>query len=76
MDRVAGWYKRKAQTINVILAVLLTIAVNGDSILIVQSLSNNSALREALVAQAQQWPRNIRRPRRRISRTPRRARPG
>ena len=54
MDRVAGWYKRKAQTINVILAVLLTIAVNADSILIVQSLSNNAALREALVAQAQQ----------------------
>jgi hypothetical protein len=53
MDRVAGWYKRKTQGINVILAVVLTVAVNADSILIVRSLSNDPALRAALVAQAQ-----------------------
>ena len=53
MDRVAGWYKRKTQLINVILAVVLTVAVNVDSILIVRNLSNDAALRAALVAQAQ-----------------------
>ncbi len=53
MDRVAGWYKRKTQVVNVTLAIVLTVAVNADSILIVRSLSNDSALRAALVAQAQ-----------------------
>jgi len=53
MDRVAGWYKRKTQLVNVTLAIAFTVAVNADSILIVQSLSNDSALRAALVAQAQ-----------------------
>jgi hypothetical protein len=53
MDRVSGWYKRKTQIANVVLAVALTVAVNTDSVLIVNSLSNDSALRAALVAQAQ-----------------------
>jgi hypothetical protein len=53
MDRVSGWYKRKTQVANVILAVVLTVAVNADSILIVRSLSSDSAVRAALVAQAQ-----------------------
>ena len=54
MDRVAGWYKRKMQAINVVLAVVFTMAANADSILIVKSLSNDQALRAALVAQAQE----------------------
>lgn len=54
MDRVAGWYKRKTQAVNVILAILFTVAVNADSILIARSFSNDSALRAALVAQAQE----------------------
>ena len=54
MDRVAGWYKRKTQAVNVTLAILFTVGVNADSILIVRNLSNDSALRAALVAQAQE----------------------
>jgi hypothetical protein len=54
MDRVAGWYKRKTQVVNVALAIVFTVAVNADSILVVRSLSNDSALRAALVAQAQE----------------------
>ncbi len=57
MDRVAGWYKRKTQVVNMILAIVLTVAVNADSILIVRSLSNDSALRAALVTQAQELAR-------------------
>lgn len=57
MDRVAGWYKRKTQVVNVMLAVVVTVAVNADSLLIVRSLSNDSALRAALVAQAQAMAR-------------------
>ena len=54
MDRVAGWYKRKAQAANVAVAIVLTVAVNVDSLLILRSLSNDAALRAALVAQAQE----------------------
>lgn len=57
MDRVAGWYKRKTQVVNVMLAIVFTVAVNADSLLIVRSLSNDSALRAALVAQAQAMAR-------------------
>lgn len=52
--RVADWSKRKVQVVNVLLAVAFTVGVNVDSILIVRSLSNDSALRMALVAQAQE----------------------
>jgi len=54
MDRVAGWYKRKMQMVNAILALGLTVAVNADSILIARGLSNDSALRATFVAQAQE----------------------
>jgi hypothetical protein len=59
MDRVAGWYKRKAQAVNVTLAIVFTVAVNADSILIVRSLSNDPALRAALVAQAQELAKGM-----------------
>ncbi len=54
MDRVSGWYKRKTQAVNLILAAAVTVAVNADSILVIRSLSNDAALRSALVAQAQE----------------------
>ena len=54
MDRVAGWYKRKTQIANVILAVAVVVVVNVDSLLIVTRLGNDAALRAALVAQAQE----------------------
>jgi hypothetical protein len=52
MDRVSGWYKRESQLVNVVLAVILTVGVNVDTILIVDSLAKSSALRDSLVAQA------------------------
>jgi len=54
MDRVAGWYKRKTQIANVILAVVVVVIVNVDSLVIVTRLGNDAALRAALVAQAQE----------------------
>jgi hypothetical protein len=54
MDRVAGWYKRKTQAVNVVLAIVLTVTVNVDGLLIIRSLSNDATLRAALVAQAQE----------------------
>jgi hypothetical protein len=53
MDRVSGWYKRKTQVIVFLLAVAATLITNADTIRMAQVLSNNPAMREALVAQAQ-----------------------
>lgn len=55
MERVSGWYKRKAQIINVALAVFVTIFSNADSILIAKALSSDPALRASLVTQAEKF---------------------
>ena len=55
MDRVSGWYKRKSQLVNVVLAVTVTAFANADSILIAKSLSSDPALRAALVVEAEKF---------------------
>jgi len=52
MDRVSGWYKRKTQAAQVVLALTVTIWANVDSILITRALSNDASLRAAIVVQA------------------------
>jgi hypothetical protein len=52
MDRVSGVYKRKSQVWIVIIAVLVTIFANVDSLQVADSLSQDKALRESLVAAA------------------------
>jgi len=58
MDRASGWYKRRTQEIVFVIAVVLTSAVNADTIQIAKTLANDAALREALVAQAQEFAKN------------------
>lgn len=48
MDRVSGWYKRSSQRIILALGLVLTIAVNADSIQIAKRLSTNSNLRQSV----------------------------
>jgi hypothetical protein len=55
MRRTSGWYARKAQTWVLVLATLLTLGMNVDSIAIVKKLSSDSTLRRALVAQAESF---------------------
>jgi hypothetical protein len=55
MDRVSGWYKSKAQTITFFVALVIACVSNADTIQITHSLANDPALREALVAQAQEY---------------------
>jgi hypothetical protein len=55
MDRVAAWYKTRTQTIIIIIAVVVVGATNADTIRIGKALSNDQALRDALVAQAQEY---------------------
>jgi len=57
MTRVSGWYKRKTQAMILIIALIVTVAANIDTIVIAKSLSNDAALRQALVAQAQEYLR-------------------
>src|SRR5436190_3826538 len=53
MDRVSGFYKRRTQLIILVFGLLLTIAMNVDSIALVRVLSTDRATRDALVAAAQ-----------------------
>jgi hypothetical protein len=53
MDRVSGWYKRKTQAVQILLAVVVTVGINVDSVLIVNALSQNEALRQSIVAEAE-----------------------
>lgn len=53
MERVGGWYKRKTQVLTFVLALIFTIALNVDSILITKRLSSDPTLRAAVVATAE-----------------------
>lgn len=55
MERVSGWYKRKSQIITIVLAALVTIVANADSIQIGKSLSSDPALRAFVGAEAQKF---------------------
>ena len=54
MDRVSGWYKRRIQFVTLIMATLLTLFTNADSLQIVHRLWSNPTLRAAVVARAQE----------------------
>ena len=53
MDRVAGWYKRRAQFVLLIIGVSVAVVINVDTLAIVNTLSNDSAVRSALVTAAE-----------------------
>jgi hypothetical protein len=52
MDRASGWYKHKTQRVTVILAVLITILANADTVRIVRSLQQSSTQRAAVFEKA------------------------
>jgi hypothetical protein len=53
MDRVTGWYKRNIQWISLIIAAVVTLAANADSVAITRQLSKDPVLRAAIVAEAE-----------------------
>jgi hypothetical protein len=55
MDRVSAWYKQRTQSLVLILALVVTVFSNADTLRIAKDLSNNPAMRDALVAQAQEY---------------------
>jgi hypothetical protein len=52
MDRVSGWYKTKVQILTAIIACVVTILANADTIQIAQSLMISPALRGTIVEEA------------------------
>ncbi len=52
MDRVSGWYKRKAQVIMFCASIILVIAVNADTVAVARTLWQNPAVRDSVVDDA------------------------
>jgi hypothetical protein len=55
MDRVGGWYKNRLQGFLFFIAVVVTFAVNVDTIKMVRFISSNHLVREQLVKGAEVW---------------------
>jgi hypothetical protein len=53
MERISGGYKRRAQMIIAVVGLVLCIALNVDSLMIIRELWNDEALRSAVAAEAQ-----------------------
>lgn len=58
MDRISGWYKRKTQSVTLILAFIVSFAFNADTFQIAKSLANDPVMRQAIVQQAQEMAKN------------------
>jgi hypothetical protein len=54
MDRVSGWYKRRAQVIILIAALIVAVGLKADAIRIAEQLANEPTVRAAVVAKAEQ----------------------
>lgn len=53
MDRVSGWYRRKVAVITLCLALLVSVTLNADTVMIAQGFSRDTTLRASLVAAAE-----------------------
>lgn len=54
MDRVSGWYKRKAQLLVLFWALVVTLPLNADTLMIANSLWRDGTMRASIVAAAQE----------------------
>jgi hypothetical protein len=53
MERVGGWYKRWTQRVLLVLALLVVVTSNADTVMLIERLSKDNVLRASLVAAAQ-----------------------
>lgn len=60
MDRISGWYARKAQLITLFLALGIVLFLNVDSVMIANSLSQDAILRKSIVGAAEEYLKNSR----------------
>jgi hypothetical protein len=54
MDRVSGWYKRQTAYTLLALGIVMSAAINADTVNLATALARNSALRSAVVTAAEQ----------------------
>lgn len=52
MERASGWYKRRTQVITVVVAILLTVLTNADTVRVSRTLWQSPTVRAALVEKA------------------------
>jgi hypothetical protein len=62
MDRVSGWYKRHTQVVVIILAVLVTLILNINTITVGKGLYEDAGLRDAVSAAAEAYVATHERP--------------
>ncbi len=62
MDRVAGWYKRRAQFVLLVIGTTVAVVVNADTLWIITTLSNDATVRSAVVSAAETYAREQTRP--------------
>ncbi|HWW59993.1 MAG TPA: hypothetical protein VN181_01370 [Thermoanaerobaculia bacterium] len=55
MDRVSGWYKRRTQTILLVIGLGTSLWLNIDSIYVAKTLATNKSLRETTVSAATEY---------------------
>ncbi len=53
MDRVSGWYKRRAQKVLLVIGIVIAVSINADAIGIANTLWTNPSQRAAVVAAAE-----------------------
>jgi hypothetical protein len=58
MDRLSGWYKRRAQSLAFIIGISLALLLNVDSIELTNQLWRDPTIRQALAAQAETLVQN------------------
>ena len=54
MDRVSGWYKFHTQWIIFFIGIVMSVAINVDTLVIARHLSSDATLRQSLAAAAQE----------------------
>lgn len=55
MDRLSGWYKRRAQSMAFAIGIGVAVILNGDTLALAQQLWREPVVRQALVAQAEAY---------------------
>lgn len=59
MERVSGWYKRQTQLVMFLIAAIVCVALNIDSVAITAQLVRDTELRNRLVANAEQLVKQV-----------------
>ncbi len=54
MDRVSGWYKRRAQIVAIVAALIVAVGLKADAVSIGEQLANEPTVRAAVVAKAEE----------------------